>query len=155
MASTFESNRVTPELDAMLDVAIHEARLTKSKELLPVHFVLALYVRSRTPASRVLISNTMMSLLPDLAGTARKYVAQMIDEPSEQADNGPIVFSHAVNEMVEQMYLMVQMERQFGELARTGDMLHTIINMQDPQVEDLFELLGVNQWRIQAIIKRS
>lgn len=145
----------TRSLNEVMDVAIIEKDLVHHRLLAPVHFVQAFMARPSNMAGRVLKKHNERAADIAMMGDVRTIVGAMEEVKFIRPLNSAVQFAPALQECINAAFALAEEESGPGAKARTDHMLHAIINAQDSQCEQLFNFLDLNQFMVQAELKRD
>ncbi len=141
------TTNATGQTLAVMDVAALEVKLLVHRVKSPAHVVLAFILRPQADYA----GKTLADFSPDLQ-KAREEVRKMY-EPRK----GELAVIGFTRPLTESMQLALRIAREEGgpsAKVRTDHLLHAIIDQQDPDVEQLFDTLGINHWQVQAALKQ-
>ncbi|MFZ3009644.1 MAG: Clp protease N-terminal domain-containing protein [Candidatus Microsaccharimonas sp.] len=137
----------TSQTLAAMDVAALEVKLLVHRVKGPAHVVLAFMLRPQADY----VGKTLADFSPDLE-KAREEVGKMY-EP-RKGELAVIGYTRPLTESIQLALKIAREESGPNAKVRTDHLLHAIIDQQDPDVEQLFDSLGINHWQVQAALKR-
>jgi len=147
---TFEhldSTKATAQTLAVMDLAALEVKLLGHRVQSPAHIVLAFILRPQADYA----GKTLADFSPDLE-KAREEVRKMYQPTKKLVE--VIGFTRPLTESMQLALKIAREESGPRAKVRTDHLLHAIIDQQDPDVEQLFDTLGINHWQVQAALKR-
>ncbi|MFY9228471.1 MAG: Clp protease N-terminal domain-containing protein [Candidatus Microsaccharimonas sp.] len=137
----------TAQTLAAMDVAVLEVKLLVHRVLSPAHVVLAFILRPQADYA----GKTLADFSPDLE-KAREEVRKMY-EP-RKGELAVIGYTRPLTESIQLALKIAREESGPSAKVRTDHFLRAIIEQQDPDVEQLFDTLGINHWQVQAALKQ-
>lgn len=143
-----DTSNSTSSTVAVLDIVDLEIKLLHHGTQTPAHIILAFLVRPDVnPAGRELAKYE-----PDL-DRARQFIRN-IQEPYIGERNHLYMSNNMKHVFTRAVKLAAESGGRHPEV-RTGQLLRAIIEEQDPDTEKLFEVLGINQWKLLAALKNE
>lgn len=143
----FTTQNATGQTLAVMDLAALEVKLLGHRVKSPAHVVLAFILRPQANYA----GKTLADFSPDLE-KAREEVRKMYER--RKGELAVIGFTRPLTESMQLALKIAREESGPHAKVRTDHLLHAIIDQQDPDVEQLFDTLGINRWQVQAALKR-